>query len=391
MAYSGINSGAAQPPSQSGADWQKSMEPPDPNPPKVAHTSKEESMPVSRMNSPSLGDLVKAAMAGAAGRIDIQGEAARQMAHLGEVPSPDGGEKVSSEYVEKLACAVEQVHHTFVKSGADGLGTTSNQPGSGPGSIGVLEATSEKNEFEAGQSGQATPTNQPPKDPGTEKTDPATPTTALETNVDMQHPAQSVDPINKGASALAKSNFSRVAKLAGFTPDAPVTSIRKAAASLKRAEDATSPSSISAGKDPTGHTAEPPVGASPSEEKVPAQPPDVSKQEKMVGSNQSAIDYTKGQAKADPKSDLGNILDEPALTSSTDKTLQQAFDTTEQAGVKISSDQTYRSSAARALLSKLAEEAKAEAEAKKEKEKGKEKTQQFSAPGVNPGNTAGMP
>jgi hypothetical protein len=92
----------------------------------------------------------------------------------------------------------------------------------------------------------------------------------------------------------------------------------------------------------------------------------------MVGSNESAINYTKGQAKADPKSDVNKVLTEKALTSATDKTLQQAFSHTGQAGVKISaadaSDASIKVAAARALLSKIASEVDDKRKNNKEKD-----------------------
>lgn len=150
---------------------------------------------------------------------------------------------------------------------------------------------------------------------------------------------------------------------------------------IKNAEDAINPANISAGPTQTGAT--PPEGASPSEEQVPNEPGDVNKQKAMVGSNQAAIDYTKGQAKSDPKSDVNKVLDEPPLTSATDKVLQNVFDSTPKAGVKISHvrrDLT-KTAAAQALLSKIAQEAEEErkAEEKKNGNGKKEKRSQFGA------------
>jgi hypothetical protein len=136
----------------------------------------------------------------------------------------------------------------------------------------------------------------------------------------------------------------------------------------KQAEDAINPAQISAGKsDATGAT--PPAGAAPSGEGVPSEPSDVSSQKsKMLSSNQAAIDYTKRDAKADPKSDVGDVVKEPAQSSSTDKVLDATLEHTDQAGAKISS--ITRVAAARAILSKLAEEmnGKKGAVGKKEKQ-----------------------
>lgn len=120
----------------------------------------------------------------------------------------------------------------------------------------------------------------------------------------------------------------------------------------KEAEDALNPASVSAGANPA-QGATPPVGAAPAEQGVPAEPSDVSSQkQKMLSSNQAAINYTKRDAKADPKSDLGDVLKEPAQTKSTDKVLANTLDN--EGGNKISS--ITRQASARAILSKLAEE-----------------------------------
>ncbi len=138
----------------------------------------------------------------------------------------------------------------------------------------------------------------------------------------------------------------------------------------KQAEDAINPAQISAGKaDATGSDA--PSGATPAEQGVPSEPSDVNKQKALVSSNQAAIDYTKRDAKADPKSDVGDVVQEPAQTSATDKVLDKALDHTDEAGAKISS--ITRVAAARAILSKLAEEMS-------DKSKKKEKQSQGMAP-----------
>lgn len=56
---------------------------------------------------------------------------------------------------------------------------------------------------------------------------------------------------------------------------------------------------------------------------------------RLIQSNQAAIDYTKGDAKGPQKTQLKEVLEEPALTSSTDSTLEQNLRNTGKAGVKI--------------------------------------------------------
>lgn len=68
----------------------------------------------------------------------------------------------------------------------------------------------------------------------------------------------------------------------------------------------------------------------------------------LIGSNQAAIDYTKGQAYANRKQDMSKYLSEPMMSAGTDKVLQNAFNRTSEAGPKIAS--------ARELLAHLYEE-----------------------------------
>jgi hypothetical protein len=125
----------------------------------------------------------------------------------------------------------------------------------------------------------------------------------------------------------------------------------------KQAEDAINPAQISAGKiDDIG--VESPDGAVASGEGAPAEPADVNAQKrKMISSNEAAINYTRRDAKGDPKQDLGDILSEPALSAQTDKTLDRTLDNTDAAGAKISSARydLTKAAAARAILSKIAE------------------------------------
>lgn len=125
----------------------------------------------------------------------------------------------------------------------------------------------------------------------------------------------------------------------------------------KLAEDAINPAQISAG------SATPPDFSESGEGNV-SVPSDVSSQvSSMLSSNQAAIDYTKGQAKANPKADVNQLLAQPALTREGDSVLQQVFSNTGVAGVKISHahgivGDSVKVAAARALLANLADETK---------------------------------
>jgi hypothetical protein len=83
----------------------------------------------------------------------------------------------------------------------------------------------------------------------------------------------------------------------------------------------------------------------------------------LVGSNEAAINYQKREAKAPVKAQLAKVLTEPALSAAHDRTLEQAFDNTGKAGVKIAS--SVRAMAARAVIEKLAEEACPDGKSKK--------------------------
>jgi hypothetical protein len=130
-----------------------------------------------------------------------------------------------------------------------------------------------------------------------------------------------------------------------------------------------------------------PPQATASEEGVPALPGPAASQERMIDSNQAAINYTKRDAKAEPKERMGEVLDEPAQKKTTDTVLQNNLSNTNEAGTKISS---VRVAAARAYLSKIAEagcqsDASGEAKEKADRlrsivEAKKEKSSSFEAP-----------
>lgn len=70
---------------------------------------------------------------------------------------------------------------------------------------------------------------------------------------------------------------------------------------------------------------------------------------RLIGSNQAAIDATKRDAKGPVKSQLSEVLEEPALSSSTDPVLNENLRNTGKAGVKIAA-------AAREALTKVAQQ-----------------------------------
>ena len=131
-----------------------------------------------------------------------------------------------------------------------------------------------------------------------------------------------------------------------------------------------------------------PPQATASEEGVPALPGPAAAQEKLIDSLTAAINYTKRDAKAEPKERMGEVLDEPAQKKTTDTVLQNNLSNTEAAGTKISS---VKVAAARAYLKKVAEagcssDASPEAKEKADRlrsiidAKSKEKSSQFDLP-----------
>jgi hypothetical protein len=169
------------------------------------------------------------------------------------------------------------------------------------------------------------------------------------------------------------------------------TSIRLVRSLWKQAEDEhDGNANISAGHEPLANP-----NASASGENVPKLPATAESQRDMIDSLERAIGYTKDDAKAEAKRQMGQVIDEPAQKKSTDPVLQNNLDAAGQAGVKISS---VKATAARAYLRKIAEagerkdatpEEKEKAEKLKEllakKDADKEKSSQFggdAAPGM---------
>jgi len=342
----------------------------------------------------------------------------------------------STDYIEKLSDAIGYIAEKLAEDSKKEAATGHQQkPGEGPGALHVMQATSSMRNVDAGEQGQAKtqlPVNPGTKKLPGQKQDPGT---AMETNVHMQHGEQPVDPWHnekaKLSEAADQSLVERLKKLAAGLPGAPTFAGRAGGVSsalVKPTGAQWAPGHSAAGRDPfhgmalpkspipappahvyeAAGMAQPKVGmaqpkvaaapvallrklagedeapatisagpavppdASSAEQGVPVQPSDVNRQTNMVDSNMSAINYTKGQAKADPKTDVNKVLVEKALSSATDKTLERAFAHTGQAGVKISaadtSDASIKVAAARALLSKIASEVDDKRKNNKEKD-----------------------
>jgi hypothetical protein len=246
-------------------------------------------------------------------------------------------------------------------------------PGHGPNALGVSQATASGKLPDAGQTGQATPAHVPPKNPGTHKPSetPHGPANALDDNASMKHPEQPVKVSSAPIAAIRKMASSNSGAPAAPPPPPPAgikqASAKPAAAgvdprlvdfflaTVKTAEDAINPAHITAGAavppdtSASGESGGAPAGGQP-------QGPTG-----LIGSNEAAINYTKREAKAHVKPELGKVLTEPALSAAHDSTLGKVLSHTSQAGVKISQAQpvshSLRTLGARALLEKFAEEA----------------------------------
>lgn len=354
------------------------------------------------MTRPTMHDLVKEAMAGTVSKVDITAEAARQLGHpvapeqTKVAAVQDGPSVLPDEVIEKYASALEHLAKEAADPGSAAVASPGVGPGQGSGQVmEVLEAKAEGDGvMEAGQSGQAISKDVPPKDPPFKKTEEQKddPGNAMETNDDMEHPEQPVDPMHNGtcsnaAQKQAQANMAHLLQLTGMAPPAEDQATKLAQKNMavlaKMAEDAINPAQISGGA-ASAQGADAPDGVSAAQEgPVPPQPADATRQESMIATNQAAIDYKKRQAKAQPKKELGHLIDEPALSAAHDKVLDKAWVHTDQAGAKIAQAKTAsakltKTAAAHALLLKLAEEAEAE---KKEKGK-KEKNSQAGAMGA---------
>lgn len=396
--YSRVNTGTP-PPMDTGAAAQKNQAPRGAEMlPKLGFRRGEDFMKTSVAARPSLHDLVKAAEAGALSRVNLSEEAARQQRVIAEektaaVASQD--ESIPTEFCIKMAEALDYVAEKVAAgaslAGPYKLSEGHVEPGTGPGALTVMQAQASGSPPGPGQQGAGHA--QPPKNPPQEKGRPQEHSPSnMGTNY-SKAPGGSTKMLEKNNEAkLLEGNMVHLAKLAeagrktaaektakekdgccekcgkekcscgGKMASAePVSLVDYMLQTVKQAEDAINPAQISAGAavapdtSAAGEAGGAPVGGAP-------QGPTG-----LVGSNESAIGYKRNAAYANRKTDLGKYWTEPAMSSATDKTLQEAFSHTGEAGTKFSSAQpSMKVAAARALLLKLAEEA---SEKKAEKEK----------------------
>ena len=263
--------------------------------------------------------------------------------------------KTSSALALKLASAIEYLNENFLKLAVGEITppTPSGSPEAkmGPGEGETATQTNLDTPTPGVQSeavGQATEKQQAPMKPGT---DPASPGqtntgTAMETTINDppggNESWKDKDILKQSAALLQKR--AAAAKATETKPSestktaAPVSQVDRVLGIMKKLADV-------------------PPEATASEEGVPSLPGPAASQRHMIDSNEAARDYTKRDAKAEPKERMGEVLDEPAQKKSTDAVLQNNLSNTAEAGVKISAAKAV---AARALLSKVAEEGCAE-------------------------------
>jgi len=316
--------------------------------------------------------------------------------HLHEVIDDRSAEEKLAEYAT--------VHEELLKAAQDEipqnppLDSGAPLPG-GPGTAMKAEqADAPGTSLDAGESGEATPGHQSPKAVApSEKPNPADAPNALETNKEMMMAEQPEDVLKQAQAkvrevlekegkqitpAMAQKAMQVSAVQDPKKPGAETAgggTLKKASEFTEKmaeeghvpknvaeallgklAEDAINPAKIGQ----QGHAIEggttpdlqSPAGVPPAQsqgsEAGELTPREAAPTEgagggrELVGSNDAAIDATKGQAKQQNKGQLAEVLTEPAMSKTHDKTLHESLDNTQEAGVKIS--------AARELLKKLA-------------------------------------
>lgn len=348
----------------------------------------------------TLQDLVKSAMVESASRVHVTAEATRQAANLGEKTASapvaeNESTKVASAHVVKLAGALDFLAGEFRKEASMGGPYTLSEGTAAP-PPGVSAASADKPLPD--KKGQGV--NVVPMHPGTQKGLPTEHGGTMMANTLDKAPggrehmiqrnqggktASVVDLIRfklngeKTASdahekketeglAQAKAGVEKAEAAHKSEPENKEASGENALVDYmlgrtKQAEDAINPAQITAGAavppetSAAGEAGGQPAGGAP-------QGPTG-----LVGSNESAQNYTRGQAYGNRKEDLKKYYNEPAMSAQHDSVLQDAFTHTSQAGPKIASAQndtqsapaaSVKTAAARALLMNLAKTAEAD-------------------------------
>lgn len=255
------------------------------------------------------------------------------------------GEKTSSAFVEKLAAAVYHCNMQLFKGAAAPVSSPLG-PAKGPNTI-PTNAESPTPGKQSESTGQAKH-NQLPLHPGSDPNSPGNccPSTSMET--DINDPPGGGEDWSEGGDKMKQAAVARQLWRERHGSNNNIKVARVQAVMNKMAANAELPAKI------RGKNSDAPPPATQSEEGVPSLPGEAKKQEKLIMSLKSAIDYTKQQAKAVPKKRMGEVLSEPAQKKSTDPVLHENLAAASKAGVKLSS--AARACAARSFLQKVAQE-----------------------------------
>lgn len=401
--YSRVNTGDIPAP-DAGAAAQKALPPRGAEMlPKLA--GGERLMATKMAGTPTLQNLVKTAMVNASHRVRVSEEARVQAEKMGEKTASSGVKDVieptsktaAAQQVEKLASALDFIADEFDKEAS--LGGAYHLSGSTAAAApppGVSAATASTPLPDKKGEGVHTV----PMHPGTQKGLPAEQGATQMQNTLDHAPGGKEKMVQKNAGAdvasivkaklaqqktagddaekketegleAAKKGVEKAEEAHKSEPENKDDDDKKASALVdymlsktKKAEDAINPAQISAGAavppeaSASGQPGGQPAGGAP-------QGPTG-----LIGSNESATNYTRGQAYGNRKEDLKKYFDEPAMSAAHDSVLQDAFQHTGAAGPKIASAQpdapspvagSVKTAAARALLTSLAKSAEAEA------------------------------
>lgn len=341
--------------------------------------------------------MLKTAMENSSKQVSVSLEAQRQAAFQDKVASapvqqPAG--PIDLDLCLKLASAIEVIAEDFEKEAT---------PGEGPNALHVMQAEAstpiKENKghghntvpmhtgLQAAVSGAAT---QVPNDAHRAPGGPGHQTTAMTAGQgktasiasaakaafakvaeDAALEKKETEGMEAAKKGLEKAEHAHKKEEGEKEGSAPTNLVDYLIQKTKTAEDAINPAKISAGAavppeaSASGQSGGAPVGG-------PPQGPT-----SLIQSNESAEHFKKNQAYAPRKAELGKYFNEPALSSSTDSTLQAAFAHTGEAGTKLSSVSAKESTAAaikvaaaQATLKKLAEQAESNKSVKDQGEKG---------------------
>jgi len=350
--YSRANTGAPPLP-DAGAAAQKSIDPMSAvGLPKVAH------LKGMKMNRPNIADIVKMAMAQGVRSADITAEALRQTEGTTKQAAP---EAIDFEEMDKLAEALDFIADDLLKESAD--------VGHGAGALAVNDKQVSGN-LSLDDSGQATkvvPMSEPLDKGNRVPTNMANPAgmkgrqeiaSKLAASVKKEEKLEEEE--GKGM-ALAEKGIAQAASAHAQEKKATVARLRQ-----KLAEDAINPAQISGGKavppdtSASGQPGGQPAGGAPQGATH------------LIGSNESAQNFTRRDAYAGRKTEMNSYLNEPMMSSAHDKVLKNVLSN----GTETSkfASPSVRTLAGQALLQKLAEKADEEsAKAEQEKKNKKEK------------------